>query len=221
MILQLKITLADSKPLIWRRLSIPAEYSLHALHHAIQESFNWYNTHLNQFHSSDDEELFSLPEDFRELEFEVFDPLFPAKLKQPVTISQHGTPMIDPRGVSISQVLKNPGDSMNYIYDFAAYWQHSIKVEKILPSGPAIPLLLDGKNNSPPENSGGIEVYQELLKIRAKLAKNHREKDLLEKLFDGDWQNFDPKEFLIETQNRRLTEKFHNALNRAANMGTP
>ena len=110
---------------------------------------------------------------------------------------------------------------MNYIYDFAAYWQHSIKVEKILPSGPAIPLLLDGKNNSPPENSGGIEVYQELLKIRAKLAKNHREKDLLEKLFDGDWQNFDPKEFLIETQNRRLTEKFHNALNRAANMGTP
>jgi Plasmid pRiA4b ORF-3-like protein len=40
-ILQLKITLNDSTPKIWRRIQVPAEYTFFDLHVAIQDAVGW------------------------------------------------------------------------------------------------------------------------------------------------------------------------------------
>ena len=48
-IYQLKITLRDSKPPIWRRIIIPSYATLLDLHYVTQAAMGWANSHLHQF----------------------------------------------------------------------------------------------------------------------------------------------------------------------------
>ena len=48
-IYQLKITLNDIKPPIWRRIQVPGLITLHELHLIIQKVMGWWNCHLHQF----------------------------------------------------------------------------------------------------------------------------------------------------------------------------
>jgi len=50
-IYHLKITLAEVKPPIWRRLRVPGEANLGWLHVVIQVAIGWTNSHLHQFTS--------------------------------------------------------------------------------------------------------------------------------------------------------------------------
>ncbi|AXA39392.1 plasmid pRiA4b ORF-3 family protein [Rhizobium leguminosarum] len=46
---QVRITLDEIKPKIWRRLVLPSTWNLEQLHLAIQAAFNWWNYHLSEF----------------------------------------------------------------------------------------------------------------------------------------------------------------------------
>jgi hypothetical protein len=46
---QLKITLRDSKPSIWRTIQIKSTATFWELHCAIQDAFAWSNSHLHSF----------------------------------------------------------------------------------------------------------------------------------------------------------------------------
>ncbi|MDD3225884.1 MAG: plasmid pRiA4b ORF-3 family protein, partial [Clostridium sp.] len=46
---QIKIELIDSKPLIWRRVIIPADVTFKRLHDTIQISMDWSDYHLYEF----------------------------------------------------------------------------------------------------------------------------------------------------------------------------
>jgi hypothetical protein len=48
---QIKISLAHSKPLIWRRVLIPADLPLDWLHAVIQIVMGWHDCHLHHFFS--------------------------------------------------------------------------------------------------------------------------------------------------------------------------
>ena len=48
-ILQFKISLIDSDPLIWRRIQIAETYSFYDLHVAIQDAMGWEDCQLHQF----------------------------------------------------------------------------------------------------------------------------------------------------------------------------
>jgi Plasmid pRiA4b ORF-3-like protein len=48
MIYRLKITLADAKPAIWRRIEVP-DCTLGELHEVIQCAMGWQNSHMHQF----------------------------------------------------------------------------------------------------------------------------------------------------------------------------
>ncbi len=48
-IYQVKITLSEIAPAIWRRLLVPANTSLARLHDIIQAAFGWLNYHLHQY----------------------------------------------------------------------------------------------------------------------------------------------------------------------------
>ena len=46
---QLRIELLDVRPLVWRRLRVPANITLPKLHRVFQTALGWTNSHLHQF----------------------------------------------------------------------------------------------------------------------------------------------------------------------------
>ncbi len=59
---QLKITLKNVKPAIWRRFVVPADIPLPDLHLIIQTVMGWYNSHLHQFII--DDEFYTEPDEY-------------------------------------------------------------------------------------------------------------------------------------------------------------
>lgn len=50
MLLTFRIQLAQiTKPPVWRRVTVPAEFSFARFHYVIQRAFGWMNCHLYQF----------------------------------------------------------------------------------------------------------------------------------------------------------------------------
>jgi len=47
--LQLKVTLLEIRPPIWRRLLVPAKLRLSQFHTVLQRAFGWTNSHLHAF----------------------------------------------------------------------------------------------------------------------------------------------------------------------------
>ena len=48
-IYQIKVTLRDTKPPIWRRLLVPSGMTLDALHDVLQLAMGWDDSHLHEF----------------------------------------------------------------------------------------------------------------------------------------------------------------------------
>nr|MDA3851138.1 plasmid pRiA4b ORF-3 family protein [Spirochaetaceae bacterium] len=126
---QLKITLKNIKPPIWRRFVVDSNILLPDLHKVIQTIIGWTNSHLHQFvidgvyYSEPDEEPF--------MEY------------------------VDYRKVSLAQVLSRDEQTIIYQYDFGDGWEHSIVLEKRLEDqGQENPFCVKGKRACPPEDCG-------------------------------------------------------------------
>ncbi len=138
-IYQLKITLHDSHPPIWRRVLVPGNFSLYKLHQVIQISMGWTDTHMHHFIVGG--EFYSIPsaEDFM--------------------------PVKDERRVTLEKIAPSLKRKFDYEYDFGDSWRHSVVVEKILPPvpGETYPRCIKGKRACPPEDVGGIWGYETFL----------------------------------------------------------
>ncbi|MEW6142711.1 MAG: plasmid pRiA4b ORF-3 family protein [Chloroflexota bacterium] len=179
MVYQLKVTLRESKPLIWRRVQVPGNVTLHKLHMILQAVMGWTNSHLYSFDIAGTE--YSIPDpiedDFNEFHF------------------------VDSRRTRLSKVVSREKVRFSYEYDFGDSWEHDILVEKILPAEPGVqyPLCLAGKRACPPEDCGGVWGYVDLLKIIR--APTHIEYERMMEWLGGP---FDPEEFNIDEINRSL-----------------
>ncbi len=176
-VLEVKITLMESRPPIWRTLLIPADYNFFTLHVAIQDAFGWEDSHLHQFHTADP---------YRRVgEYQRIG--FPIPEMEDLT---------DGRKTKLFQFLRRQKDKMWYEYDFGDSWIHEITVEKILSSDPKIkyPHLVDGANACPPEDCGGIGGYEHLLEVLAN-PKDKEHQEMLEWLGVESPVDFDPKYF--------------------------
>ena len=138
---QLKVTLRNSRPPIWRRLLVPGSTTLQWLHWTLQDAMGWMNSHLHHFIVG--ESFYGEP-----------DP-------------EHAVDMLDEREWKLSQVAPKAGALFVYEYDFGDSWIHDIFVEQILPAEKETryPLCLDGKRACPPEDCGGVGGYENLLEI--------------------------------------------------------
>ena len=138
-IFQLKITLDESKPLIWRRFLVEDSISFHQLHEIIQIVMGWESYHLYQFSVNGLE--MGLPDPDSEIE-------------------------IDSRKKKLRDLLAEK-QNFSYMYDFGDGWEHTIIVEKVLnkENKQKTPICIDGKRSCPPEDCGGIGGYEDLLKI--------------------------------------------------------
>lgn len=173
-IYQIKVTLLGTKPPIWRRLLVPAGFTLGQLHNVLQVTMGWEDDHLHEFRIG--QEVYGQPDPDAE-------------------------PMVNERTVRLSKVLRRVGAKALYTYDFGDDWEHAIVVEKILPptDGQAYPICVAGKLHGPPEDCGGVYGYYSLL---GKLADPEQEEhgETLEWL-GGE---FDPEAFSVDEVNSRL-----------------
>lgn len=160
--LQLRVQLRHTK--VWRRISIPATASFGGLHHAIQDAFDWEDSHLYEFRRGS-KILASSP--YRE--------------------SFEATPLLDAEAVKLTRALGSKGRRCEYEYDFGDCWVHDIEVEDLVDVPAKSPWLLDGEGSAPPEDCGGIPGYQRLLELR-RTGKDPWGEDPVEVLeWVGDW----------------------------------
>ncbi len=176
-IYQIKVTLEDSKPPIWRRLLVRSDSTLADLHDIIQAAFGWWDYHLHQFIVG-------------EIHFGVPDPDYEDYLE-----------MKDEQDVTLRQVVPREGSKFRYEYDFGDSWLHQVLLEKILSPEPGqvYPLCIKGRRARPPEDVGGMWGYYHFLKAIA--DPEHEEHDEYLEWVGGE---FDPETFDLEEINQAL-----------------
>ena len=155
-----------------------SEISLLELHLTIQFAMGWKDSHLFQFTRGDLD--FGIK--YKETEDEFPD-------------------LIDAFGVQLAGVLKRPGQTLTYIYDFGDSWEHRVQLNNHIDVDPnkKYPLCVSGVGNCPPEDCGGIHGFYEMLGILKN--PNHPEyKDM--KRWVG--KSYDPQTFDILKTNTRL-----------------
>lgn len=177
---QIKVTLLGTKPPIWRRLLVPASIALSKLHNVLQISMGWHDCHMHQFCAGD--RLIGEPD--------------------PEDFTMGMPPAENERTIKLRSVLCTPGDKMIYTYDFGDSWEHAVVLEKRLPLlfDTNKPICVDGKLACPPEDSGGIPGFYELLDALADPGHEQHEE-----MRDWIGEDFDPNAFSVDDVNRRLS----------------
>jgi hypothetical protein len=180
MALQLKISLVESKPLIWRRVIVPESLTLADLHRVIQIVMGWENSHLHEFKVSG--------ERYTEFEEDI----------------QSGAG--DSTAVTLRSLnLNREGQIFLYNYDFGDDWLHQILVEssRTVEDSEKLPVCETGRRACPPEDSGGVHRYEYLLEaVSDPTNPDHEE---LSEWLDPE---FDPEAFDADRVNRDLRRFF-------------
>lgn len=185
-ILQIKVTLKDIRPVVWRRIEVVASGTFWDLHVAIQDAMGWTDSHLHQFSIRDGQETIDevgIPDD----EWFGGDPVVRAGWK-----------------VRLAEYFDHVGARALYDYDFGDGWSHEVRVEAVRARAPKTqyPRCTGGARACPPEDCGGVGGYARLLDIMAD-PKHEEQESMLEWLggpidpneFDASEVRFDdPKE---------------------------
>lgn len=165
---QIKIELTDSKPLIWRRIIIPAGVTFRRLHDTIQYSMGWLDTHFYEFVLK--EEQLRITNDIESYEdAKYYQKKFKGK-KLDKKNDPYGfvarileTTVRQPQTIKIDDFIEKY-KVLQYVYDFGDYWQHKIALEKIIEDYEfGYPTILEGEGACPPEDVGGIGGYETFL----------------------------------------------------------
>lgn len=174
---QIKITLRDSKPPIWRRVLVPSNITLAKLHHVIQRVMGWEDYHLHQFIVG-------------ELYYGVPNPDYDDFIE-----------VHDEWKVRLDQIVRGEGFKFVYEYDFGDSWEHILLVEKILPLEPGqqVPVCIKGKRACPPEDVGGVWGYDSFLEA-IQNPEHPQHADYREWIGGA----FDPEAFDLEAVNEAL-----------------
>jgi len=137
-IFQVRISLADVTPEVWRRVAVPGAYTLDRMHRVIQYAMGWQNYHLHSF-------------EIEGVQYGEPDPDGELDLRDELEVRLDAVAGKDSRFV--------------YTYDFGDWWEHEIAVEAIYPPEPdeRYPLCLEGERACPPEDVGGAYGYASFL----------------------------------------------------------
>jgi hypothetical protein len=168
---QFKITLAESKPPIWRRIQVK-NCTLDKLHEYLHPAMGWTNSHLHQF--GIDGERYGDPELIDD-GFEEFH-------------------CVDSTVTKIGEIVPKDGKRFHFIYeyDFGDDWQHEVLFEGCLRAekGGRYPICVEGERSCPPEDVGGVGGYAEFLEAIAD-PKHEQHDDFVEWGGDFDSEMFD------------------------------
>jgi hypothetical protein len=183
-IFQIRISLRDVRPEIWRRIHLRSEVSLARFHKILQALMGWYDYHLYQYSILD-------------------------KVHAPPSVDDFG-PRESVR-MEISTVFRNGVESFLYEYDFGDGWEIDIRLEQTLsPSKQKWDAIcIDGARHGPAEDCGGPHAYQEMVSALKK-RNGKRYQEIIEWIGTG----FDPERFGVEEMNRVLAASSETGYNR-------
>jgi hypothetical protein len=173
---QLKVTLLDTDPEIWRRLLVPADIKLGKLNEVIQEAMGWSGSHLHEFVVG--------PVVYSDLAFEL----------------EHYHE--DQSGVRLADIAPHIPSAFIHKYDFADGWNHLVVVEEYRTRGerdPDLPICVEGARACPPEDVGGTPGYEQF--VIAVRDSAHEEHVSMLAWVGG---AFDPEAFDVAAANARL-----------------
>ncbi|KAK9891092.1 hypothetical protein WA026_013413 [Henosepilachna vigintioctopunctata] len=147
-IFQFKISLLETKPLIWRRIQLPSNLNFEDLHKAIRDAMGWNSSHLHLFYASKGKPKRNFVIGSSSADWDD-DNIMPEKI------------------TNITKFFTKVCDEVIYEYDLGDSWRHKIRLEKILPSEPGTfyPKCISGKRACPPVDVGGVEGFNGLLNI--------------------------------------------------------
>ncbi len=184
--LVVRVDLRGASPPIWRRLEIDPSLTLDQVNAVVQAAFEWTNSHLHEFSTT-------VPG--RRWRDQRFVPPF---------LMDDDDDATDESTVQVGTLLANPGDLVEYMYDFGDSWDHEILVEAVGPPEPETryPICLDGERAGPPEDSGGIWRYAYMLELMA--DPNNEDPEALEEFLEWMDGPFDPEAFDLKTISQRL-----------------
>src|SRR5213593_1599206 len=122
LVYQLKVTLMESQPPIWRRVQVESGVTLDRLHHTLQVVMGWTNSHLHGFR---------LPQ-----------PPQRGMRRRLLPIES-----ADEKATRLGELLRRPKDWLVYDYDFGDSWEHEVLLEEIRPhlSSARLPVVLAGR----------------------------------------------------------------------------
>lgn len=174
-IISIKISLNNTHPTIWRKVLISSSVTFFDLHHIIQISMGWKNSHLFEFKVGDYKIGYIDPQ-------EAFEDV------------------ADAREVALDLLLKE-STTFTYLYDFGDNWEHTVEVEKFREKedGKVYPLCIDGQLACPPEDSGGFHGFYHNLEIIK--DKKHPDYAFVKECLGS---GYNPEKFNVEKVNKEL-----------------
>jgi hypothetical protein len=180
-IFQLKVSLSDIEPPVWRAIHLPEDTKLPRLHRILQLLFNWEDYHLHDFIVG--RHVYSVPDP---------EDAFNERKAS------------DERLVPLNRIVGRVGDTFDYVYDFGDDWRHEILLEAILLPSPEAyyPRCIAGARNGPPEDAGGPGGYADYLDALTDPEHEEHENMLA-------WRGpFDPEAFSVDAINASLKRSF-------------
>lgn len=174
--LMLKMELKSIEPKIWRQVVVPESITLTKLHHIIQITMGWTDSHLHEF-------------EIAGLCYGVPDPDW-----------DFGREVISEHRKRLLKELEGR-KTFTYLYDFGDGWEHRITVKQMVPKGPTLPfaICIAGENACPPEDVGGPYGYADYLEaISDPRHPEHQE------MIDWRGEGIDPAVFDIDKTNEIL-----------------
>lgn len=194
---QVHASLDRIKPVIWRRLAVPLDFSLRDLHLVLQAAFGWMNAHLYEFQIGG-------------LRFGDAD--FANQEK-----GERDSQTFADTEVRLQDFSRKPGTKFKYVYDFGDDWVHTITLEKRVVVGTLkVASCIDGARARPPEDVGGPSGYQEFLEVLSDCY--HEEHAHMTRWCGG---HFDPAWFDLELINSDLARAFRANVRRRLHQPKP
>lgn len=192
LVYQFKISLIEIEPLIWRRIQVPATYSFWDLHVAIQDAMGWLDYHLHAFrirqkHKRESIEI-GIPGD-----------------------EWDDATVVPGWQIPITDHLTEPGQLIEYEYDFGDGWKHEVLFEAILlkTKGTKYPKCVGGERACPPEDCGSVSGYYRLIEILQDPTHDEYEENVAwlkghaKNYYPYDPDKFSPEEVRFEKPKRR------------------
>lgn len=138
---RLRITLLDIDPAPWREVEVPLSMTFKGLHDTIQAAFLWFDSHLWEFEFAGRRYGIPLDDDFGG------DKVYNANTARLTRLRDSG----------VTEFL--------YTYDMGDNWEHHIAVLELfdMPAGSRLPVFLDGRWRTPPEDVGGAPGFEMFL----------------------------------------------------------
>ena len=187
---EIKVSIRDTHPPVWRRLQIPEGITFHELNAIIQLAFDWCGYHAYNF--------------------EVGATLHDMGMFIELPELDDGWGDYETKNSKKEKIDKyfKEYKRMKYTYDFGDDWIHDIIIEKTVETDKKLtkPICIKAKMADLPEDCGGPYGYEELLDILSN--KNNERYNEMREWVDGGFTNwYDDREYVdIEKINLRLED---------------